>query len=83
MKAIKYIHKYIYKSFDCTTIQVDLEKDKVAQYFQEKYIGPAEAMWRIFEFLTYEKSLSIEQLVIHLLEEQPVYFEENAIAEKL
>ena len=40
-------------------------------------------MWRIFEFLSYEKSPSVEQLAIHLPGEQPVYFEEDAIAEEL
>lgn len=40
-------------------------------------------MWRKFEFLTYEKFLSVEQLVIHLPEKQPIYFEKNVIVEKL
>ena len=60
VQAIKYIHKYIYKGFDCVTIQMDLEKDKVAQYLQKRYIRPTEAIWRIFEFSTYEKSPSVE-----------------------
>ena len=83
VQAIKYIHKYIYKGSDRATIQVDLEKDEVAQYLQGRYIGPTEAMWRIFEFSTHEESPSIEQLAIHLPGEQPVYFKEDAIAEEL
>ena len=66
VQAIKYIHKYIYKGSDRATIQVDLEKDEVAQYLQGRYIGPTEAMWRIFEFSTHEESPSVEQLAIHL-----------------
>lgn len=33
VEAIKYIQKYIYKSFDCTIIKENMEKDEVAQYF--------------------------------------------------
>ena len=45
VQAIKYIHKYIYKGSDRATIQVDLEKDEVAQYLQGRYIGSTGAIW--------------------------------------
>lgn len=32
IQAIKFIYKYIYKGLNCTNIQLDIEKDKVAQY---------------------------------------------------
>lgn len=60
-----------------------MQKDKVAQYLQERYIRPTEAIWKIFEFLTHEESPSVKQLAIHLPRKQPVYFEEDAIAKKL
>ena len=66
VQAIKYIHKFIYKGSDRAIIQVDLEKDEVAQYLQGRYIEPIEAMWRIFEFSTHEESPSVEQLAMHL-----------------
>ena len=56
IQVIKYIYKYFYKSSDHANIQVDIEKDEVAQYVQGRYIGPTEAMWQIFEFSIYEKS---------------------------
>lgn len=34
VQAIKYIHIYIYKGLDCSTIQVDINKDVVTQYLQ-------------------------------------------------
>lgn len=40
-------------------------------------------MWQIFEFSTYEKFPSVEQLVVYLPGKQSVYFEENVIVEKL
>ena len=60
-----------------------MEKDKIAQYLQGRYIRPIEAMWKIFEFLTYEKSPSIEQLAIYLPGKQPFYFEEDVMVEEL
>ena len=60
VQAIKYIHKYIYKGSDCATIQVDIKKDKVAQYLQRRYIEPTEAMWQIFEFSTYKEFPLVE-----------------------
>lgn len=83
VQAIKYIHKYIYKGSDRATIQLDLDKDQIAQYLQGRYIRPTEAVWRIFEFLMHEEYLPVEQLAIHLPEEQPVYFEEETITEEL
>lgn len=56
---IKYIHIYIYIGFDYITIQVDIKKSKIAYYFQKRYIGPSEAIWQIFEFLTYEEFSSV------------------------
>lgn len=83
VQAIKYIHKYIYKDSNCTTIQLDLDKDEVVQYLQGRYIGPTEAMWRIFEFLMHKEYPPVQQLAIHLPGEQPVYFEEENITEEL
>ena len=82
VQAIKYIHIYFYKVSDCATIQVDIEKNEVAQYLQGRYIGPTEAMWRTFEFSINDKFPSVEQLAIHLPREQPVYFEGDVLAKK-
>ena len=68
---------------DYATIQIDIEKDKVAQYFQKRYIRPIEAIWQIFEFLIYEKFSPIKQLAINLFKEHLVYFKENVIAKGL
>lgn len=63
---MQYIYKYLYKGSDCTTIQVDMEKDEVIQYLQGRYIGPTETMWRILKFSTPEEFPPVKQLVIHL-----------------
>lgn len=83
VQAIKYIHKYIYKGSDCATVALDISQDKVAQYLQGQYIGPTEAVWRLFEFSTHEELSSVEQLAIHLPGEQLVYFQESANNQEL
>jgi hypothetical protein len=39
VKAVKYIHKYIYKGPDQATLQVGGQVDKVKQYIDARYIG--------------------------------------------
>src|SRR6202453_2845067 len=50
--SIKYIHKYISKGPDRATIQVSPEgaADEVRHYEDGRYIGPPEAIWRMFHF---------------------------------
>lgn len=39
VKAIKYIHKYIYKSSHRTKILIDGFLDEIAQHLNRRYIG--------------------------------------------
>ena len=81
--SIKYIHKYIYKGSDKTSVQLENQGDEVQRYLQVRYIGPTEAVWRLFEFGMYEECPSVMHLAIHLPGEQPVYFHENTSANDL
>ena len=74
VKAIKYIHKYVYKSSDQATIALELGKDEVARHLNGRFIGPTEAVWRFFEFPTHEEFPPIQTLAVHLPGEQVVYF---------
>lgn len=52
---MKHIYKYIYKSFNGKTIQMNIEKNTVVKkYFQKRYIRLTEAMLQIFKFSTYK-----------------------------
>jgi len=79
VQGIKYIHKYIYKGSDRTTLQLQEtdNADKVKQNLQGRYIGPCEAIWRLFEFRMHEEFPAVYHLPIHLPEQQPIYFGED------
>ena len=81
--SIKHIHKYIYKGSDKTSAQLGNQDDEVQRYLQARYIGPTEAVWRLFEFGMHEEYPSVMHLAIHLPGEQPVYFHENTSANDL
>jgi hypothetical protein len=87
VRMVKYIHKYIYKGTDRSTVrisglpmgeapthQVAAENDKIAQHLQGHYIGPCEAMWRLFEFPVHEEFPNVVQLAVHLPGMEPIYF---------
>ena len=85
MKAIKYIHNYIYKGSDRTTLQLQAVEggDEIKKFLQGRYIGPCEAVWGLLEFRMHEEFPAVYQLPIHLPGEYLVYFSETATAIEL
>ena len=53
-----------------------MNTDEIQKYVQGRYIGPTEAVWRLFEYSTHKESPTVMHLSIQLLGEQPVYFAE-------
>ena len=74
VKAIKYIHKYIYKGHDRTTLRLQATTDEVQRYLQGRYIGPSEAIWRLFEYPMHQEYPSVIRLAVHLPGQQIVSF---------
>jgi hypothetical protein len=74
VKAVKYIHKYIYKGPDCATLEVG-NVDELKQYVDARYIGPVEACWHILEFPRHLEIPAVYRLPVHLKNEQTVYFD--------
>ena len=81
--AIKYINKYVYKGPDRTTVHLKYENDEIERYLTSRYIGPTEAVWRLFEYPMHEEDPSVTSLAIHLENEQPVYFDPESNAEEI
>ena len=86
VQAVKYIHKYIYKGSDRTTLAVE-SNDEIDQYIQGRYIGPTEAIWRLYEYPTHQEWPPVTHLTVHLEHQQTVYFTDGfssaELAEKL
>ena len=74
VKAIKYIHKYVYKGSDQTPVALELRKNEIAQHLHGLFIGPTEAVWRLFKFPTHEKFSPVQTLAMYLPVEQIVYY---------
>lgn len=81
--AIKYIHGYVYKGVDRTTVQVANNNNEIGNYLSGRYIGPSEAVWQLFEYPMHEEDPPVQRLAVHLPNQQAVYFEEGASREKL
>ena len=82
IKSVKYIYKYIYKGSDCTTLRL-IDSNKVSQYLQGRYISLFKAIQRLFKFPIYKEYPPIIQLAVHLLGEQPVYFQPDQSTKKI
>ncbi|KAI8543515.1 hypothetical protein RHMOL_Rhmol08G0224500 [Rhododendron molle] len=65
MRCVKYIHKYIYKGYDCTTMVLG-SINEIQQYLDARYIGPPEAAWRIFGHHLHEEVPAVARLALHL-----------------
>jgi hypothetical protein len=83
VQAIKYIHKYVYKGADRTTVAVTATDDEIARYVQARYVSPCEAVWRLFEFPTHQEFPPVQHLAVHLQGEQTVYFPDDISATDL
>jgi len=67
VKAIKYIHKYIYKGHDRTTLEVTRQGaeaiNELKEYIDSRYISAIESCWHIFEFPMHAESPTVYSLV--------------------
>ncbi|XP_052200448.1 uncharacterized protein LOC127806909 isoform X1 [Diospyros lotus] len=65
MRCVKYIHKYIYKGYDRTTMVLGMINE-IQQYLDARYIGPPEAAWRIFGHPLHAEMPTVVRLALHL-----------------
>jgi hypothetical protein len=83
VKAVKYIHKYVYKGSDRTTVAVSGTDDEITRYVQARYVGPTEAFWRLFEFTTHQEFPPVQHLAVHLPGQHTVYFADDLAPEQV
>ena len=65
VKAIKYIHKYVYKGNDRATVAVEDRANEIKCYLSGRYIEPVEAVWHLFGFRNHNENPSITRLDVH------------------
>ena len=67
VEAIKYIHKYIYKGHDRTTLEISRDqRDEIKEHLDARYISAPEACWHIFEFNMHAEFPPVYWLPVHL-----------------
>jgi len=66
VRTMKYIHKYIYKGHDCTTMLFGLEPNEVDQYLDALYVSALEAAWLLFAMDIHKKCPNVIRLALHL-----------------
>ena len=78
VEAVKYIHKYIYKGHDRTTLEVmDQNRNEIKEYLDAHYIGAVESCWHMFEFPMHAETPNVYRLPVHMPDEHTVYFHAN------
>ena len=82
IKAVKYIHKYIYKGPDHATVLTGGENE-IHSYLDARYISSTQACHNIFEFPMHMKWPAVYHLPIHLPGCQSVVFQAEAEIENV
>ena len=75
ISAIKYLFVYPFKGEDLITIEERDQYDEVKKFQARKYISACYACWRAFEKKMVQMTPSVDQLTLHLPEEQTVFYE--------
>lgn len=73
IRLVKYIFKYAYKGHDRAHVELGQRADEIQQHIDARYLGAAEAVWRLFEFPIHGASHSVERLSVHLPGQQLVH----------
>ena len=76
IRSIKYIHKYLYKGHDCTTMEFGWNRDEVQQYLA-RYVSAHEACWRFLECEIHTQKPPVVALPIHKKDQHTVVFDPN------
>ena len=84
--VIKYLYKYLHKGPDRAKIAIAEEEedvDEIKNYESMRYIGAAEAIWRIFEYNICSQYPPVKALPVHLPNEDSIIFEPGKEEEAL
>jgi hypothetical protein len=71
--AIKYLFKYVFKGHDNASSAVHATKrdlDQIGNYQDHRYLGAAEAFWRLFKFSIHDSTETVYRMVVDIKEER-------------
>ena len=75
LNSVKYVYKYIHKGHDRAELAFRFKNDEIAAHVDARYVGPAEASWRLFGFPLHGMSHHIDRLAVHLESMQSCLYE--------
>ena len=96
VRAYKYLYKYVYKGHDRANVRLERqhgegeqEVDEIDRYRDARYVGPCEAVWRLYSFDMHNRNPAIYRLQVcwhtvrsltlqlHLPNQQTILFRDN------
>jgi hypothetical protein len=83
IRAIRYIHKYIYKGSDRATVELRDPVDEIKQYVNCRFLGSSESAWKTLELPMHGETPPVMQLPIHLPGQHYVSFDCAAPADHI
>jgi hypothetical protein len=89
VKSVQYIYKYVYKGYDSTNVEFnvnykgEVSYDEITRFQNLRYISAPEAAWRIFEYPLTEKSHAIYRLAVHVENGQNIVYEPGKESEAI
>jgi hypothetical protein len=75
VQGVKYIHKYVFKGHDRTTMEFGINIDEIKQYLDARYISSHEACWRLLEYKMHTQVPAVMALPVHLPGQHNVIFD--------
>ncbi len=77
VQIIKYIHKYMYKEEDQIIMKLKNNLNEITRHLNDRYIFLNQTAWNLFKFHNHIKNSFITHLIMHLSDEQSIYFSKN------
>ncbi len=83
IQIIKYVYKYMYKEEDQTIMKLKNNSNKITHHLNDHYISLNQTAWNLFKFYNHIENSFITRLIMHLSDEQSMYFSENVTAKQI
>ena len=83
VQIIKYIHKYVYKEEDWIIMKLKNNSNEIMHHLNDHYISSNQTAWNLFKFCNHIENSFIMRLIMHLSDEQSMYFSKNVTTKQI